>query len=208
MPIAMRDVCSATPLRNLGTAPTRKPPAGHAPDGIHLYVYRVYNLDAAAAGGAAYVRAGRRGALLPDLVSLTTLRRSRTSIRQCQWQCPGGRASETGPEMLELSNSALTVHILHPVEDAARNGSRYCHGGYVWQVEATGGDVRILSASAQSFLIHSSSCVRHAHARPPPPHTHTHHPHSPTHVRAHRCHVFDQALVGSGGAAIGPNLPG
>lgn len=36
--------------------------------------------------------------------------------------------------MLQLRNSSLTVDLLDPVADAARQGSRYCWGGYIWQV--------------------------------------------------------------------------
>lgn len=37
--------------------------------------------------------------------------------------------------MLTLANTTLKVHLLHPIEDQERLGTRYCHGGYVWQVE-------------------------------------------------------------------------
>lgn len=37
--------------------------------------------------------------------------------------------------MLKLEGSGLTVHLLDPVEDRARLGSRYVVGGYIWQVE-------------------------------------------------------------------------
>ena len=37
--------------------------------------------------------------------------------------------------MLSLEDADLTVRILDPVTDAAKLGSRYCSGGYVWQVE-------------------------------------------------------------------------
>lgn len=36
--------------------------------------------------------------------------------------------------MYTLKNQALTVLILDPVADVAREGSRYCTGGYIWQV--------------------------------------------------------------------------
>lgn len=38
--------------------------------------------------------------------------------------------------MLRLENAALRVDLLDPASpvDAARQGTRYCHGGYIWQV--------------------------------------------------------------------------
>jgi hypothetical protein len=36
--------------------------------------------------------------------------------------------------MIELENGLLRVEVLHPSGDARRLGSRYCHGGFVWQV--------------------------------------------------------------------------
>jgi hypothetical protein len=36
--------------------------------------------------------------------------------------------------MLRLSNRELSVELLDPVADAARQGWRYCWGGYIWQI--------------------------------------------------------------------------
>lgn len=36
--------------------------------------------------------------------------------------------------MIFIENAELTVTLLEPARDAARLGSRYCSGGYVWQV--------------------------------------------------------------------------
>src|SRR5262249_35175318 len=36
--------------------------------------------------------------------------------------------------MLVLQNGALRVDVLDPAADAARQGPRFCWGGYVWQV--------------------------------------------------------------------------
>ena len=36
--------------------------------------------------------------------------------------------------MITLSNQQLTLQLLDPAEDLARCGSRYCVGGYIWQV--------------------------------------------------------------------------
>jgi hypothetical protein len=36
--------------------------------------------------------------------------------------------------MLSLQNRALRVDLLDPVADAARQGARFCWGGYIWQV--------------------------------------------------------------------------
>jgi hypothetical protein len=36
--------------------------------------------------------------------------------------------------MLHLENGELRVDVLEPVADAARQGARYCWGGYIWQV--------------------------------------------------------------------------
>lgn len=36
--------------------------------------------------------------------------------------------------MLHLENSDLRIDLLDPADDAARQGPRYCWGGYIWQV--------------------------------------------------------------------------
>lgn len=36
--------------------------------------------------------------------------------------------------MITWSDGALTLEVIDPAEDAARLGTRFCHGGYVWQV--------------------------------------------------------------------------
>lgn len=36
--------------------------------------------------------------------------------------------------MIHLENAELRVDLLDPVADAARQGTRYCWGGYIWQV--------------------------------------------------------------------------
>jgi hypothetical protein len=40
--------------------------------------------------------------------------------------------------MLILENATLKVSILDPVDDVNRLGARYCSGGYIFQVQATG----------------------------------------------------------------------
>ena len=42
--------------------------------------------------------------------------------------------------MLQLSNGELRVDLLDPVADAARQGVRYCWGGYIWQVREACGE--------------------------------------------------------------------
>jgi len=39
--------------------------------------------------------------------------------------------------MLHLKNRELTVELLDPATEAARQGARYCWGGYIWQVHDT-----------------------------------------------------------------------
>ena len=36
--------------------------------------------------------------------------------------------------MLTLAGDGLTLELLDPIADARKLGSRYCSGGYVWQV--------------------------------------------------------------------------
>jgi hypothetical protein len=38
--------------------------------------------------------------------------------------------------MLHVSNNQLKISILHPEEDIEYLGSRYCRGGYIWQVDS------------------------------------------------------------------------
>jgi hypothetical protein len=59
---------------------------------------------------------------------------------------PGGRdqvgRTSRDPPVLTLENADLLVMILDPAVDAENLGSRYCSGGYVWQVmDAEHGDV-------------------------------------------------------------------
>jgi hypothetical protein len=42
--------------------------------------------------------------------------------------------------MLQLSNGELRIDLLDPVADAARQGVRYCWGGYIWQVREACGE--------------------------------------------------------------------
>lgn len=41
--------------------------------------------------------------------------------------------------MITLSSPRINVHILHPLDDRQRLGSRYCTGGYIWQVTTAQG---------------------------------------------------------------------
>jgi hypothetical protein len=48
----------------------------------------------------------------------------------------GRNDCNVGSFMLYLSNNLLKISILHPENDIQYLGSRYCRGGYIWQVDS------------------------------------------------------------------------